>query len=1458
MNDVAAKLQERIGGWKKSLLDMSKRNRLLWYKPYRVGSLKIDENIFDDPQPPIIAVQDLITNGGSIQFNAELPVLPAEPKEGDANYEENKKEYDSIKKSADKIKSRNSALEIIRRKIKSENDEKGLNIGYIAVGFLKWYEREDSSSEISSPLIMIPVVIEQDSRKTPFKIVINADEEIAINPVVNKKFESDFNINLNTEEYDFTDLNSALDSIANKIKSQEGWRVSNEVVLDTFNFQNLVIWNDFEKNAELIFSSPFGKILGGETTVDAGITYDEGEIDLKQMKSQENLCILETDSSQLEAIYRARNGESFVIQGPPGTGKSQTITNIIAEQLFLGKKVLFVSEKQAALDVVYHKLQQKGLSDFCLIMHNAKQRKTDVREQLRNSLELAADKKRVSEEAMQVLQRLDEKKDNLNLYADELHVKYRNGISPYEAMGELAKLQNEQDLAFNLPEGITVNADYDEVVKKAFERIEAYSLSFIDNTRHFDTNLWRSYTGEFSNSTRRTVEEAIGSIDLNDARAILDKFEADRDILDISAYLQQIARFVAIFDKIPFRQVDTSEIKTELENIELFNKGIADSQSEINLNNKTKKKIDSDTKAQTEAMIQEVSALKNELSQHFTEDFIELKNTNDLYKKLTNKYRSMFSRLSGDYRKLIEQLESYSTSKLKYKDYVKYLGMRVEIDVKNSDIKKLEAQASDKKKQIDKDNGHLENKISKMNSDIYMTATKVHDALVRLLSDADQLLTNLDFNRLQEYQTYQQARLNLIDNYGLSDFVEKIEDKEKIYQTDQILGIFKKRYFTLFLEGTEFAEKYYNYSRDEHDRDINKFREYDTKALKVASLRVQSKLLSELPDVSGFSNSRQSGEIGLLRRELKKKSRLLSTRKLIEKLPITIPQIKPCMMMSPLTVSSYFGTNTDWKFDVVIFDEASQVKPEYAVPAIVRGEQIIIAGDSKQMPPTRFFDSAYFDDELDDNVELSDLESILDEMSTMLPDMYLNWHYRSKDESLITFSNRSFYNNRLFTFPSVYNVSDGVGVNHIYCEDGIWESKNGNRIEAERVARIVFDHILQQPERSLGVIAFGKSQEYAIFEAVNKVRDMHPELEHFFSETKDEPFFIKNLENVQGDERDRIILSCGYGKDANGTFAMRFGPLALAGGERRLNVAVSRAKYQMTVVSSFKASEIRGTDENPNRKLLRDFIDYSERGLPALIGDSSITKNYEPEFDSDFEEEVYNFIIQNGYQLRTQVGSSGYRIDMAILHPEIEGRFVLAIECDGAAYHSSRTARDRDILRQEILENLGWKFYRIWSTNWINDNDNEKRRLLAAIELAVKDYLNTQERTSKSSNTEVEEDNLTETYDVEDNLEVLYKEFRKQLIAVYGNGYYNKYGHLEDSWNSLYVMEHSGVIEKILKEAVKSRSGYSPEDLFREINYKVFDKTRYTAQAEAIYKKAFNKLTDNKTLEVVGGSIRAL
>jgi very-short-patch-repair endonuclease len=457
-----------------------------------------------------------------------------------------------------------------------------------------------------------------------------------------------------------------------------------------------------------------------------------------------------------------------------------------------------------------------------------------------------------------------------------------------------------------------------------------------------------------------------------------------------------------------------------------------------------------------------------------------------------------------------------------------------------------------------------------------------------------------------------------------------------------------------------------------------------------------------------------------LLREVHKKRRHLPLRKLFAALPRVLPRLKPCIMMSPLAVSTYLES-PDLIFDLVIFDEASQVRPHDAICAIYRGRQLLVAGDQKQLPPTRFFERSFEDGSEDDDEALTDYESVLDVCCTLgLPRRRLRWHYRSRREALIAFANHHLYDNELVTFPSVLDTDENPAITYEYVADGRWRSGKGggfNAVEAKRTAELVLEHFRLHPEQSLGVIAFSLRQQMRILDELEKLRREHPEWEQFFQEDRDEPFFVKNLENVQGDERDVIFLSVGYGPDDNGKVAMRFGPLNRQGGERRLNVAVTRARARMTVVSSIRAQDLdiaRSSAEGV--RLLRAYLDFAERGTTSLP--SKIAADGSRGCDSAFEQEVFEELTRRGLTVLTQVGCSGFRVDLAVVDPQAPDRYLLGVECDGAAYHGSATARDRDRLRQEVLQSLGWRLCRVWSADWIRDREGQVRRVLSAVERA--------------------------------------------------------------------------------------------------------------------------------------------
>lgn len=566
---------------------------------------------------------------------------------------------------------------------------------------------------------------------------------------------------------------------------------------------------------------------------------------------------------------------------------------------------------------------------------------------------------------------------------------------------------------------------------------------------------------------------------------------------------------------------------------------------------------------------------------------------------------------------------------------------------------------------------------------------------------------------------YQEAKDDCCVN-GLEDFIARIEAAR--YHSE-IERIFLKGFYHMWLGAVcDKSASVRRFRRNTHDERIKKFIELDDLQLLIAQMRIREKLIENLP--SNHQLLKATDEVAILKKELSKKRNIMPLRKLFKQIPNLLLKLKPCLMMSPLSVS-YFLETEAYHFDLVIFDEASQIFPEDAIGAIFRGSQVIIAGDSKQLPPTNFFAATTnnFDGDYDISGEedFSEVvsDSILEESASVLPNRTLLWHYRSKHENLIAFSNREIYKNNMITFPnSVAKVPD-MGVEYIHVENGYYEGggKNCNIREAQKCVMLVLAHIRRHPDRSLGIITFSEKQQTAIENAIIDFRERFPKYEWFFDESKDEPFFVKNLENVQGDERDTIIFSICYAKDRMGKMYMRFGPLGHEGGERRLNVAITRAKCNVKLVGSILPSDIDLSRTNSEGvRMLRSYIEFALQGASAL---KPVENNGSFESKDDFCGVIVDFLRKHGYSVETEIGCSDYKIDIAVVNPDVEGEYVAGIECDGLSYVHAKTARDRDHLRRIILQNMGWNLYRVWSTEWMRNPAAEGEALLAFLHSVV-------------------------------------------------------------------------------------------------------------------------------------------
>ncbi|MGH7956883.1 MAG: AAA domain-containing protein, partial [Opitutaceae bacterium] len=571
-------------------------------------------------------------------------------------------------------------------------------------------------------------------------------------------------------------------------------------------------------------------------------------------------------------------------------------------------------------------------------------------------------------------------------------------------------------------------------------------------------------------------------------------------------------------------------------------------------------------------------------------------------------------------------------------------------------------------------------------------------------------------SKIREWCSWQKVRRESVD-LGLASVIAQLESPEG--HAINIPGLFERSFRrALLFASIEKETALRDFFGREHNERIERFRHIDQKISALTRELIQNRLAAGIPR-DQVGDDIPKAEIGLLRREIAKKTRHIPVRRLLGSMPTLLPRLKPCVLMSPLSVAQYLEPSHE-NFDVVIFDEASQIPVWDAIGAIARGKQLIVVGDPKQLPPTNFFNSSGDDEDDLTPDEHKDLESILDELMTNgVRHKRLQWHYRSRHEGLIAFSNRQYYENDLLTFPSPETALGGVRFKHLpeaHYDKGKSRTNRGEAVALvdDLVARLLNT---KGPRHSYGVVTFSQAQQKLVEDLLDQKRREHPEIEvHFGDEppVEGEPIIVKNLESVQGDERDVILFSICYGPDETGRVSMNFGPLNRDGGERRLNVAITRAKHEVVVFSGLRSEQIDLTRTRARGvRDLKYFLDYAERGPRALTAATTASAGADP--DSEFERLVAEKIKGAGYDVHHQVGCSGYRIDLGIIDPKAPGRYLLGVECDGATYHRAATARDRDKLRQLILEGLGWKLHRIWSTDWWHDPEAEIEKLIAAI-----------------------------------------------------------------------------------------------------------------------------------------------
>ena len=1340
--------------WERRLLDLSLKNALLNFRPdkYALHILSSDINkTFESLSSGeeftvlektadvrgVLPGDEYFSNSANLSVLSEL--LDVELKNRRLRTFSESKDIDDI-------------LRYLIKKGKTAEEEAGANVLYLAFGFLKWYE-SDSNEAKYAPLVLCPVKITRSKGGKGYSVSFTEDEK-QINNTLLEFLLREFKIDIRGLDNISSGIriSEILAMVKMEILNMKRWEVLNEVYLASFSFARFAMWNDVRKNIDKFRKNPLIRsLLDNRLEIPNHVFENKAEDDYPPT---EILCPLTADSSQFAAIAEAVGGASFVLHGPPGTGKSQTITNIIANCLNNGKRVLFVAEKQAALSVVKKRLDSIGLGDFCLELHSAKLDKAQLLKKMETTLSLTAEQE--GQDFVSKAEQIEEVRRALNEPIVALHKKRRLGVSVYE--GILIYEKNK-----NAPDVLDIESTfYDSLTK---EKLESYENMLIEVSAAAK-QCGGAYRSPFDNVNLRDYDQNVRNRVYYAAEVLLAEIKHLKSYLSLflDFYRQRISSFTQ------------KKLRTLVQLIEMLRGGELDKyfacdENEFYVFFNANRRLD-------RLLGSYFKNFKNlvELDADPVVVEQELENWGDNY------------RSSKTLASIAKRLRKNAIGELSASDEVKYIGIVAQIyedlqlvrrntplSVNFFDrggrinfrkreefmepLRQMHALAEGVFMDYNADSSNsvcvqsagggyaapildglkqaiigFESSRESFCSVICADAEKYsdEDLLDYFNTKAGALIDNIDM--LSAWCLYRKISGKL-DEEGLTFVTDSLESGA--VTSDNILDSFRKNVYRNFIETNISADSVLStFSASVLEEKIELFRTLDEQFTKLSREHIRNKLIATLPTTS--TEGSLSLEVLTFQRILKGNMRGITPKEFFAQIPELFARLAPCVLMSPITVAQYLSAEPDL-FDLVVFDEASQLPTSEAIGALARAKSAVIVGDPKQLPPTSFFTSGYVDEE---NLDTEDLESILDDcLALSIPEKHLNWHYRSKHESLIAFSNIMYYGNKLCTFPSPDALESKVRLALV--EDGVYDRGFTKRNKGEAEALIAVGvRRLSVPglsRSSIGIVTFSTAQqdyiERRLSDALvrNKLEDVAYE--------REEPLFIKNLENVQGDERDVILFSVCYGPDRTGKVSLNFGPLNQVGGWRRLNVAVSRAREEMIVFSSMTSAMINLAKTNSKGVAgLKAFLEFAEKGKTTLAINSSELKAARSGIGKYIAKELKTY----GYECRYDLGVSDFKIDCAVIDPKNKKRFILAIMCDGVtAYNSS--AKDRNILQIQTLKLNNWNVARIFTINFINNPKREIKKIkdmldrLTGADKASRDHLAKYRKTYRYAKLEQEQ-----------------------------------------------------------------------------------------------------------------------
>ncbi len=1314
--------------WERKLLDLGLRNTLINMRLTRMVPLLI---------PSINDLEDALADGG------DFSILP---RPADWQLARDSISFEIMHELGDMGKLMESEFQNKRlrsiltegelahkikelyRSSKTALEENGANALYLALGLLRWYETPRSAKPRYAPLILLPVELVRRGANRGYVIRLR-DDEPQMNITLLEKLSQDFGIRISgldplPQDEHGVNTRQVFAVMRKAVMAQQRWDVLESACMGIFSFSQFVMWNDIRnRSGELAKNKIVRSLMEGR------LCWDARPMALEETVPEDGVLLpLSADASQLYAIRAAGEGESFVLHGPPGTGKSQTITALIANSLAKGQSVLFVAEKMAALEVVQKRLASIGIGPFCMELHSNKSKKKDVLEQLRQAMDVT--RGQTCEQYQRKAEQAASLRRELGQYAQALHNPQPCGATLFELVDQYEKNCAASDLR-PFAQELLEHAGPAELERQltAVERMIAAAKAVGHPGGH---SLRPVQCVQYSQKLRMELPEAVSAYE-----QALEKLEPavelcagsmEQPVPETLSRIRNLAEVVRVL--LPWVGLPASWAKEA--GISQYLTGVEEMAEHF----------------------LKAKSLRSRLSQTWNAGFFELDGQALLEEYNTVNAKWFLPKLLG-MNGLVKRLAACSAAPVSKEQLPEVFARLAEyqreqrsgdalLQTYGSGLDNLYTGADtdwngvlQTAREAQRGAAELENLTGShqlrmrcggqkgLNAplsaflDACQTAYSARERLDQLLSLADveesswirgqlELCRNLTDHagELREWIAWNAAAAEARE-LGLEPVVEAYvggmphEQVRPAYLKAMAKGL-AVRYIDLepvlsAFSGGVFREK------------IAQFKRLDQELTALTRQEIFCRLAASVPDCT--REAAQSSELGILQRAIRSNGRGMSIRRLFEQIPNLLPRLCPCMLMSPISAAQYLDPKRE-PFDLVVFDEASQLPTSKAVGALARGRSGVVVGDPKQMPPTSFFAANTVDE---DNLDTEDLESILDDcLALNMPQTHLLWHYRSRHESLIAFSNSCFYENKLYTFPSVNDRESKVSLVPV---EGTFDrgKTRQNRAEAEAVLEELKRrcHDPELSQYSVGVVTFNISQQNLIDDLLTEACGADPGLEQW-AYGAEEPVFIKNLENVQGDERDVILFSVGYGADQAGKVSMNFGPLNRAGGWRRLNVAVSRARHEMKVFSSLTAEQIdlsRSSAEGV--AALRAFLEYAQGGQLDL-DEKALGRVHGKK--TGIADSICAALEERGYQTQCAVGKSEYKVDIGVVDPGRPGRYLLGILLDGEGYGTAKTVRDRELAQVDVLHGLGWNILRIWTMDWWDNRQKELERVLACLE----------------------------------------------------------------------------------------------------------------------------------------------